>query len=114
MGQPISFPAFIGIIALSGVVVNDAIVLIDRINSNRKEGVPAFEAVVEAGVSRLQPIILTTVTTVAGVLPLAISDPSWGPLGYAVVFGLSFATFLTLFVIPMLYMRFGVKEERAV
>lgn len=113
-GQPVSFPAFIGIIALSGVVVNDAIVMIDRINVNRRNGMPMFEALVDAGVSRLQPIILTTVTTVAGILPLAISDPSWGPLGFSVIFGLSFATLLTLFVIPMLYQRFGEKKGKSV
>lgn len=112
-GQPLSFPAFIGIIALSGVVVNDAIVMIDRINVNRRNGAPMFEALVNAGVSRMQPIILTTVTTVAGILPLAISDPSWGPLGFSVIFGLSFATLLTLFVIPMLYQRFGEKAGKS-
>jgi multidrug efflux pump subunit AcrB len=108
--QPLSFPAFIGIVALSGVVVNDAIILIDKINNNRKEGLSKFESVVLGGRARLQPIILTTLTTVAGILPLTLSDPIWSGLGSAIIFGLMFATVLTLVVIPMLYLRFGEEE----
>jgi len=105
---PISFPAFIGIVALSGVVVNDAIILIDRINNNRKErGYTKYEAIVEAGRSRMQPILLTTVTTVAGILPLTLSDPIWSGLGASIIFGLIFATLLTLIVIPILYLKWG-------
>lgn len=105
---PISFPAFIGIVALSGVVVNDAIILIDRINTNRKErDMNKYEAVVEAGRSRMQPILLTTITTVAGILPLTLSDPIWAGLGASIIFGLIFATLLTLIVIPLLYIKWG-------
>ncbi len=109
-GQTLSFPSFIGVIALSGVVVNDAIMLMDKINRNRRSGLSKFEAIIDAGRTRLQPILLTTITTVAGILPLTLSDPIWGPLGFAIIFGLSFATVLTLFVIPMLYLKFGEKE----
>ncbi len=105
---PISFPAFIGIVALSGVVVNDAIILIDRINSNRKDrGLSKYEAIVEAGRSRMQPILLTTITTVAGILPLTLSDPIWSGLGASIIFGLIFATLLTLIVIPILYLKWA-------
>lgn len=113
MGQTLSFPSFIGVIALSGVVVNDAIMLMDKINRNRQEGKDMDEAIADAGQSRLQPILLTTVTTVAGILPLTISDPVWGPLGFAIIFGLSFATVLTLCVIPMLYQRWGEPKKKA-
>jgi multidrug efflux pump subunit AcrB len=110
MGQTLSFPSFIGVISLSGVVVNDAIMLLDKINRNRLAGMIKFDAVIDAGRTRLQPILLTTVTTVAGILPLTLSDPVWGPLGFAIIFGLSFATVLTLFFLPMIYLKFGEKE----
>ncbi|MGE3279040.1 MAG: efflux RND transporter permease subunit [Candidatus Altimarinota bacterium] len=105
--QPLSFPAFIGIVALSGIVVNDAIIMIDQINNNIKKHLPFQDAVVKATLSRVQPIILTTVTTVAGILPLTLSDPIWGPLGFAIIFGLTFSTVLTLLVVPLLYYRYG-------
>lgn len=107
MGQPLSFPSFIGVVALSGIVVNDAIILIDQINQNRLEGMEKTKAIKSAAQSRLQPIVLTTITTVCGMLPLAISSETWGPLAYAIVFGLLFATVLTLLVIPVLYQQFG-------
>ncbi|PIZ93778.1 MAG: hypothetical protein COX82_02010, partial [Candidatus Magasanikbacteria bacterium CG_4_10_14_0_2_um_filter_41_10] len=111
VGQPLSFPAFIGVVALAGIVVNNAIILIDRINENRlSNGMSIDDAIREAATSRLQPILLTTMTTVAGILPLAITNPSWGPLGYSIVFGLLFSTALTLFMVPLLYQRFGEKE----
>jgi len=108
--QPLSFPAFIGIVALVGIVVNDAIILIDQINNNRRDGMERKEAVVQGTLSRLQPIMLTTITTVFGILPLTLSDPVWGPLGFSIIFGLIFATVLTLMVVPSLYYRFAEKE----
>lgn len=108
--QPLSFPAFIGIVALLGIVVNDAIILIDQINVNRRNGFSKQEAILKGGRARLQPIILTTVTTVAGILPLTLSDEVWGPLGFTIIFGLMFATVLTLVVIPVLYNAYGEKE----
>ena len=68
------------------------------------------KAVKKAAQSRLQPIILTTITTVCGLLPLAISSDTWGPLAYSIIFGLMFATVLTLLVIPVLYQHFGEDE----
>jgi multidrug efflux pump subunit AcrB len=111
VGEAVSFPSFIGIVALAGIVVNNAIILIDRINENRtSNGMSIDDAITEAASSRLQPILLTTMTTVAGILPLALTNPSWGPLGYSIVFGLLFSTVLTLFMVPLLYQRFGEKE----
>lgn len=108
--QPLSFPAFIGIVALIGIVVNNAIILIDRINANRRKNLSKHEAIHEAAISRLEPIFLTTITTVAGIFPLAISNPIWGPLGFSIIFGLMFSTVLTLFVIPMLYLKWAEEE----
>lgn len=110
VGIPLSFPALVGIVALTGIVVNNAIILIDRINSNRQAGMDLAASIQEAAESRLQPILLTTITTVAGLLPLAISSPTWGPLGYSIVFGLMMSTVLTLLVVPVLYLRFAEKD----
>jgi HAE1 family hydrophobic/amphiphilic exporter-1 len=107
INQPLSFPGFIGVVALSGIVVNDAIILIDQINQNRLEGMDKTTAIKTASQSRLQPILLTTITTVCGMIPLAISSDTWGLLAYSIIFGLLFATGLTLIVIPLLYQRFG-------
>lgn len=106
-GLPFSFPAFVGVVALAGIVVNNAIILIDRINNNiRKRGMTKKEAILEAGPARFQPIILTSITTIFGIIPLALSDPTWGPLGFTIIFGLAFSTVLTLVVVPSMYMRF--------
>ncbi len=104
--QPLSFPGFIGVVALAGIVVNNAIILIDRINHNRDIGLDKIEAIKESAKSRLQPIFLTTLATIMGILPLAISSETWGPLGYSIFFGLSFSTIPTLLIVPMLYERF--------
>lgn len=108
--QPLSFPGMIGVVALAGIVVNNGIILVDRINENRRDGKDKDEAITESCESRLRPILLTTITTVAGLLPLVLTQPSWAPLGYAIIFGLMFSTVLTLYVVPLLYHRFAEKS----
>jgi HAE1 family hydrophobic/amphiphilic exporter-1 len=99
-----SITAFIGVISLAGIVVNDAIVLISRINHNlQKAGMEFIDGIYEAARSRLQPIILTTLTTVVGLIPLSLANEMWTGLSVSIIFGLSFATFLTLIVVPSLY-----------
>jgi len=112
IGLNLSFPAFLGVVALAGVVVNDAIVLIDRINKNRERGMKFEESIAEASEARLQPIIMTTLTTIIGIVPLALSNEFWAGLGFTLVFGLATATMLTLIVIPVLYYYFEVRGER--
>lgn len=103
-GSPFGFMAFLGIVALSGIVVNDAILLIDYINYLRAEGREDAEAVIEAGIVRHRPIYLTTITTVCGILPLALYGGSlWSPLAWVICFGIAMATVLTLVVIPLGY-----------
>ncbi len=106
-GLSFSLTTLISVVALAGVVVNNAIILIDFINSEREKGVDRWHAIINSGSARLRPILLTTATTVAGMLPLVFStDPSsqtWRPLAVSFVFGLLFATVLTLFVIPVIY-----------
>ena len=101
---PISFPAVIGIIALTGIVVNDAIVMIETMNSHREKGMAVREAAARGAADRLRPILTTSITTIVGVIPLALSDPIWFPLASAIGFGLVASTLIALLVIPCLYL----------
>lgn len=106
-GFPFSLATFIGLVSLTGIVVNDAIVLVDFTNQSRKRGMAVKEALIESGVNRLRPVLLTTVSTIGGLLPLLLNVSGgaefWQPLTGAVIFGLAFATVLTLVVIPCCY-----------
>lgn len=102
-GNPYSMSFGIWFIALTGIVVNDAIVFIDRANNNIKRGMPRYEAIIETGKSRLQPIILTTLTTVVWLSSVARQDEFFAWLAYTIMFGLAMASAMTLFVIPALY-----------
>lgn len=108
MGWNLIFFSMLGIIALSGVVVNASLVLVDYINRQRREGVPVFEAVANAGVVRFRPIILTSVTTFVGLIPLMTNqDPEtfmFIPMAISLAFGVLFATAITLFLVPSLYL----------
>jgi HAE1 family hydrophobic/amphiphilic exporter-1 len=101
---------FLGLILLVGIVVNNAIVLIDYINVLRERGVPKGEAIVEAGRARLRPILMTALTTVVGLIPMALGLGEGAeiraPMAITVIVGLSSATVLTLVVIPILYAQF--------
>ena len=99
-GMTISFPTMIGIVSLAGIIVNDAIVLIDRINHHKVQAQHWIEAFIEAGKERMQPIFLTSLTTIVGMLPLSLSDEVWGGLGFAIVYGMVLSTILTLLLIP--------------
>ncbi len=112
IGIKLSFPSFLGVVALSGIVVNDAIVLIDRINQNRKKHKDLIYSISEAAKARMQPIFMTSITTIVGILPLAITDEFWGGLGFALVFGLAFSTILTLIVMPVLYYSFESRRAK--
>ena len=104
-GFPFSLATFIGLVSLAGVVVNDAIVVMDFINQARRRGLSKRDAILEAGANRLRPVLLTTITTIGGLLPLFLNLTGgaefWQPLCGAVVFGLAFATVLTLLVVPV-------------
>lgn len=105
-GQTLSFSSVVGIIALSGVIINHAIILTDSIHrlATRRE-LSSKNIIVEAAVSRLRPIFLTTITTVVGMIPLAGATALWGPLAFAIMFGLAFSMILTLVMIPILTYR---------
>jgi len=112
MGVSLSFPGLIGILALFGIVVKNAIILIDKINLNIKTNIPFEEAIIDAGKSRLEAIFITSIVTIAGIIPITLSNATWTALGSAIIFGLSISSFFTLFVIPILYMTFIDKKEQ--
>lgn len=117
----------IGCVSLAGVVVNNAIVLLDYANLLRAQGKTAEEAIIEAGKTRFRPVMLTSVTTILGLVPMAIgvsfdfrkmewalggaSNQYWGPMAVAIIFGLAFATVLTLVVVPALYYMSGGRPK---
>jgi HAE1 family hydrophobic/amphiphilic exporter-1 len=118
-GQSLSLMAMIGMVMLIGIVVKNGIVFIDYANLNRERGMSIDKAVISAGRSRLRPILMTTATTVLGMIPMAIPRGSgsemWQPMGIAVVGGLTVSTILTLLYVPALYSIFGsngVKRNR--
>ena len=108
MGRDLTLMSVFGAVGLAGVVVNDSLVLIDRINENVRQGKSVFEAVVDGGLSRFRAVILTTVTTVAGLFPLLLERSSQAqsliPMAISLVFGLSLATVLTLLIVPVLFL----------
>lgn len=113
-GNTFGFVAFIGVVALVGIGVNDAIVLVDYANGLRKEGKPLIEAIVETGRSRFIPVMATTITTAGGILPLSIQEKFFQPMGVALIFGLCTASILTLVVIPVLYTALELKKEKRI
>lgn len=106
-GTPFSTTVLYATVALAGISVNDTIVLLDFINGKRKEGLSVSEAVVQAASTRLQPIFLTSVTTIAGLLPTAIGiggySVVWSPMAGTIIFGLVFSTLTAITVIPAMY-----------
>ncbi|MCB9912453.1 MAG: efflux RND transporter permease subunit, partial [Planctomycetes bacterium] len=125
---PLSVVVFVGLILLAGIVVNNAIVLVDRINQRRGEGWETREAILDAGRARLRPILMTTTTTVLGLLPLTgwlAGLPILGrfgsgegaemraPMAITVITGLSTSTLLTLVVVPVLYLLLVRRAPKA-
>jgi len=115
-GTILSMISLIGGVMLVGIVVKNAIVLVDYINLMRARGYEISEAIVESGRSRLRPVLMTSFTTMLGMLPLALSkgDGSeiWSPMGISVIGGLIFSTFITLILVPVVYHLFTRKKGR--
>jgi multidrug efflux pump subunit AcrB len=111
-GTPFSTTVLYAGVALAGIAVNDSIVLISFINDLKKKGYDSAHAVIEAAVTRLRPIILTSLTTIAGLIPTALGlggkSVVWGPMASTIIFGLIFSTFTALVIIPCIY---GILDE---
>ena len=103
--QPFGFMALLGLMSLSGMLIKNALVLIDQIDINIREGMPGMEAIVESGVSRMQPVMMAALTTMMGMIPL-FQDAFFVSMAVTIVFGLGFATVLTLVFVPVLYATF--------
>lgn len=116
INQPLSIMAMVGLIMLVGIVVNNGIILVDYTNLLRDRGISMFEACLEAGSSRLRPVLMTTLTTILGMLPMCFATQGMSamvqPIGIAVVGGLTSSTFVTLLVIPVLYSIVMKKSEK--
>ncbi len=107
MGQPFGFMGFLGVASLVGVIVSHVIVLFDFIEEAHERGEPLREALLDAGIVRLRPVMITVGATVLGLIPLAIhGGPLWEPLCYAQIGGLTIATFVTLLLVPVIYSIF--------
>lgn len=115
-GTAMGVMGLLGVLMLVGIVVNNGIVLVDYTRLCIAREMPIYEAVVAAGRSRLRPILMTTLTTVIGMIPMAIGNgvgaEMWNSLGMAVAWGLSFSTLITLFLIPVLFTSLAVRKER--
>ncbi len=118
-GSTLNMMSLVGVIMLVGIVVKNGIVLVDYINLNRGRGMGIIQAVVDGGRSRLRPVLMTTLTTILGMLPLAISTSEgaemWKPMAITVIGGLTISTLFTLIIVPTIYASFagnGVKRNR--
>jgi HAE1 family hydrophobic/amphiphilic exporter-1 len=113
---PLSVMVLIGIVMLVGIVVNNGIVLVDYTNQLHDGGMPLFEAIQKAGLTRMRPVLMTALTTILGMLPLALgigeSGETWAPMARAVMGGLTVATALTLVVVPVIYAIMEMKRDR--
>jgi multidrug efflux pump subunit AcrB len=107
MGAPFGFMAFLGVVSLIGVIVSHVIVLFDFIEEAHAKGEPLRDALLDAGIVRLRPVMITVGATVFGLVPLALhGGPLWEPLCYTQIGGLLVATFITLILVPVLYAIF--------
>ena len=117
-GMEVSVISLIGFVMLTGIIVNNGIVLVDYINQLRQEGMERREAIVEAGVTRMRPILMTTITTVLGLIDMAVRKSAgtslMQPIAVVCIGGLVYATLMTLFVVPCIYDMVNKKELRSV
>ena len=104
-GTAFGFMAVLGAMSLAGMMIKNAIVLLDQVTLNLEDGMTAFNAVVEAAVSRLSPVVNAAATTVFGMAPL-LQDGFWVSMAVTIMFGLAFGTILTMVVVPVLYAIF--------
>jgi len=112
-GMSLSFFAVIGVVSLIGIVANNGIVMVDTMNRLLRNGAEIAEAAAEGAATRLRPILTTSITTVVGLVPLAIGSPMYAPLCYAIIFGLVASTALSLIIVPCLYLLLTRESQRS-
>jgi multidrug efflux pump subunit AcrB len=109
-GTPMGFVAILGVIALSGMIIRNSVILVDQIDMDLARGLHPWDAVIDATTHRLRPIALTAAAAILGMIPIA-PEVFWGPMAYAIIGGLAVATLLTLLFLPALYVAwFRIKE----
>lgn len=115
MGANLSLLSFMGLLALTGVVVNDSLVLVDYINRQRRRGIELMDAVISAGAARFRPVILTSLTTFAGLTPILLEKSTQAqflqPMAISLGFGILFATIITLVIVPLNYVLFHLSGK---
>ena len=109
-GKPLGFVAILGILALLGMITKNAVILIDQIESERRQGKDVWQAAVDASSTRFRPIMLTAISTVLGMIPIA-PTVFWGPMAFAIMGGLLVGTILTLVFLPTLYVTWFRGKE---
>jgi multidrug efflux pump len=110
--RALGFVAILGVLSLTGMIARNVVILIEQIEVERREGTDAWNAVIKAALSRFRPIMLTAISTVLGMIPIAATI-FWGPMAFAIMGGLLVATVLTLIFLPALYVAcFRVREPR--
>jgi HAE1 family hydrophobic/amphiphilic exporter-1 len=118
IGKPLSIMAYIGIIMLAGIAVNNSIILVDAINRFKEKGLPLRDSIINAGENRIRPIIMTSLTTILALFPLTLgvgeSASLRSPMAIAVISGLITSTLLTLIVIPCIYYVFEVGKAKLI
>ena len=102
LNMPFGFMALLGFLSLSGMLIKNGVVLLEQVNVELEEGKPAYQALVDASVSRVRPVFMAAATTILGMLPLLLDD-FFASMATVIMFGLGFATVLTLFVVPVMY-----------
>ena len=116
-GETINLMSLIGAIMLVGIVVKNGIVLVDYINLNRERGMGISQAVILGGKSRLRPVLMTSMTTILGMVPMSLGigegSELWQPMGIAIVGGLTVSTLVTLVIIPTVYCVFASREVKS-
>jgi len=109
-GQPLGFVALLGVLALSGIIIRNSVILVTQIDAFRNQGLAPWQAVVEATSHRLRPILLTAAAASLGMIPIA-REVFWGPMAFAMIGGIIVATLLTLLFLPALYVAwYRVRE----
>jgi multidrug efflux pump subunit AcrB len=111
--ESFGFLAMLGAYSLIGMLIKNAVVLLDQIKLEIKSGKPALRAVIDSSVGRMRPVVMASVTTILGMVPL-LTDPMFSSMAVTIMFGLAFATVLTLIMVPVLYtLFFNVKTKKA-
>lgn len=111
-GTPFSFPAIIGVLALFGIVVNNSMMIVAKINQNLSIGMNQLQATADASASRLEQIMLTSICTIVGLTPITIQDPLWRGLGGAIIARLLFSGVIMLFFIPVIYYMWYCRYDK--